>query len=301
MDNSYIFSYTAATLMLHETHEVIKKYLEFRDWGKTKDFVIEENIMQKQSVSSRKRVFIEIKRRVESLTSEQLEYFKDASSSDIRNLIFLAILKTYRFIFEFIVEVVLKKFLMFDYRILNSDYESFFESKKYAIEQLENITQNTEYKLKQVLFRILEESMFIDSTKNKNILKPILSNEVIELIAVGGDPPGVDGTVYPLLVRNIWLYIPAFITGLGYDTWVTSVRNSFYVTGGTKKPLWKCVADEIWALVSQNRIIYDASVDGVEWEYNKYYTFENSTLKLRPRKIYFDDTTDTTKLELIQG
>lgn len=182
MDNSYIFSYTAATLMLHETHEVIKKYLEFRDWEKTKDFVIEENVMQKQSASSRKRVFIEIKRRVESLTSEQLEYFKDASSSDIRNLIFLAILKTYRFIFEFIVEVVLKKFLMFDYKILNSDYESFFESKKYAIEQLENITQNTEYKLKQVLFRILEESMFIDNTKNKNILKPSLSNEVIELI-----------------------------------------------------------------------------------------------------------------------
>ena len=183
MNNNYIFSYTAATLMLHETDEVIKKYLEFRDWDKTKDFVIEENVMQKQSVSSRKRVFIEIKRRIESLTSEELEYFNHASSSDIRNLIFLAILKTYKFIFEFIVEVVLKKFLMFDYRILNSDYESFFESKKYAIEQLENITQNTEYKLKQVLFRILEESMFIDNTKNKNILKPSLSNEVIELIA----------------------------------------------------------------------------------------------------------------------
>ena len=182
MNNNYIFSYTAATLMLHETDEVIKKYLEFRDWDKTKDFVIEENVMQKQSVSSRKRVFIEIKRRIESLTSEELEYFNHASSSDIRNLIFLAILKTYKFIFEFIVEVVLKKFLMFDYKILNSDYESFFESKKYAIEQLENITQNTEYKLKQVLFRILEESMFIDNTKNKNILKPSLSNEVIELI-----------------------------------------------------------------------------------------------------------------------
>ncbi|RXJ95783.1 hypothetical protein CRU94_03985 [Arcobacter sp. AHV-9/2010] len=182
MSNNYIFSYTAATLMLHETQEVAKKYLEFRDWDKVKDLVIEENIMQKQSISSRKRVFIEIKRRVESLTSQQLEHFKDASSSDIRDLIFLAILKTYRFIFEFIVEVILKKFLMFDYKILNSDYESFFESKKYAIEQLENITQNTEYKLKQVLFRILEESMFIDSTKNKNILKPSLSDEVIKLI-----------------------------------------------------------------------------------------------------------------------
>lgn len=126
--------------------------------------------------------------------------------------------------------------------------------------------------------------------------------ETIKLIAVGGDPPGVDGTVYPLLVRNIWLYIPAFITGLGYDTWGTSVRNSFYVTGGTQKPLWQCVADEMWDLVSQNRIVYAAEVDGVDWEYNKYYDFDAvDSPKLRPRKLYYDDTTDTTKLELIQG
>ena len=65
MDNSYIFSYTAATLMLHETNEVIQKYLEYKDWDKVKTIVIEENIIQKQSVSSRKRVFTEIKRRIE--------------------------------------------------------------------------------------------------------------------------------------------------------------------------------------------------------------------------------------------
>lgn len=182
MNNDYIFSYTAATLMLHETDEVMKKYLEYKDWDKVKDLVIEENIMQKQSVSSRKRVFTEIKRRIESLTSNQLEFINEANSSDIRNLIFLSILKTYRFIFEFMAEVISKKVLMFDYKILNSDYETFFESKKYAVEQLENITEATQYKLKQVLFRILEEAMVIDNTKSKNILKPHLSGEVIELI-----------------------------------------------------------------------------------------------------------------------
>ena len=57
MNNEYIFSYTAATLMMNETDEVIKKYLDYRDWDKVRDIVIEENIMQKQSVSSRKRVF----------------------------------------------------------------------------------------------------------------------------------------------------------------------------------------------------------------------------------------------------
>lgn len=182
MNNDYLFSYTAATLMLHETDEVIKKYLECKDWDKVKDLVVEDNIMQKQSISSRKRVFSEIKRRIESLTLSQLEFVDVASSSDIRNLVFLTILKTYRFIFEFMAEVISKKVLMFDYKILNSDYETFFESKKYAVEQLENITEATQYKLKQVLFRILEEAMVIDNTKSKNILKPHLSGEVVELI-----------------------------------------------------------------------------------------------------------------------
>ena len=168
--------------MLHETDEVMKKYLEHKDWDKVKDLVVEENIMQKQSVSSRKRVFAEIKRRIETLSNEQLEYVNESSSSDIRNFIFLTILKTYRFIFEFMTEVISKKVLMFDYKILNSDYETFFESKRYAVEQLESITEATQYKLKQVLFRILEEAMIIDNTKSKNILKPHLSGEVIKLI-----------------------------------------------------------------------------------------------------------------------
>ena len=64
--------------MLHETDEVMKKYLEYKDWDKVKNLVVEDNIMQKQSVSSRKRVFAEIKRRIESLTSEQLEYVNKA-------------------------------------------------------------------------------------------------------------------------------------------------------------------------------------------------------------------------------
>lgn len=168
--------------MLHETNEVMKEFLKCKDWEKVKDITIEENIMQKNSVSSRKRVFVEIKRRIESLTSQQLEYVNEANSSDIRNLIFLSILKTYKFICEFMLEVILKKVLMFDYKILNSDYEAFFESKKYAVEQLENITESTQYKLKQVLFRILEEASIIDSTKNKNIQKPHLSSDLCELI-----------------------------------------------------------------------------------------------------------------------
>lgn len=180
--SEYIFSYTAATMMINETHSVAEVYATNQDWNKTKDIILEDNIMQKNAISSRKRVFVELKRRLGALTEKEFEHLLECSSSDAKAIIFLSILKTYRFIYEFMVEVVQRKVLLFDYKILNSDYESFFESKKYAVEQLENITEATTYKLKQVLFRILEEAAIIDSAKNKNIQKPHLSSKVIELI-----------------------------------------------------------------------------------------------------------------------
>lgn len=134
-----------------------------------------------------------------------------------------------------------------------------------------------------------------DNVKNSDFV------ETIVMSTAGGDPPGIDGELFPLLVDNLWIFVPAFVAGIGNEQWTSSVRNSFFITGGTKKPLWKCVADELWTLVSSNRIIYETEVDGLDWAYNKYYTFENSTLKLRPRKISFDDVNDQTKLDLIQG
>lgn len=180
--SEYIFSYTAATMMINETHSVAEVYASNKDWDKTKDIILEDNIMQKNAISSRKRVFVELKRRLEALSKEEFECLLGSSSSDVRAIIFLSILKTYRFIYEFMVEVVRQKILMFDYKILNSDYESFFENKKYHIEQLENITDSTVSKIKQVLFKILEEATIIDSTKSKNIQKPYLSPKIIELI-----------------------------------------------------------------------------------------------------------------------
>ena len=180
--NKYIFSYTAATMMINETLNVANIYGKANNWDIAKNMVLEENVMQKNALSSRKRVFVELKRRIETLTTKEFEFLLDCSTSDARNLIFLSILKTYRFIFEFMVEVVARKVLMFDYKILNSDYESFFESKTNAIEQLNQITAATSGKIKQVLFKILEEATIIDNTKNKNIQKIHLSQEVIELI-----------------------------------------------------------------------------------------------------------------------
>ena len=191
----YLFTYTTCSLLVPETIEVIKKYQELKDWNKVRELVIEDNILQKNAISSRKRIFTELKRRINSLTNQELSLITQLGDSQLKYLVFLSILKTYRFIYEFMVEVVLQKYLLFDYKILNSDYESFFESKQLNVEQLNQITDTTKYKLKQVLFRMLEEVQIIDDTKNKIIKKPYLDEELAKVIALD-NPNYLKGFLY---------------------------------------------------------------------------------------------------------
>ena len=71
---------------------------------------------------------------------------------------------------------------MFDYSILDSDYIRFIESKTLSSKKLQTITDKTQYKIKQVIFKILEQSTLIDSSKTRNIQKPYISEELQNII-----------------------------------------------------------------------------------------------------------------------
>lgn len=191
----YSLSFTAASLALYETEKLALLYIEYNDWEKIQNLVIEDNILQKGTLSTRKREFVELKKRVKSLTEEELYYFQDATSTDIKYLTLLGCFKSYRLIFDFVSEVVRNKLLLFDYQILNSDYESFIESKALLYDNLNTISENTQKKIKQVMFKILEQSDIIDNIKTKNIQKPYLSEDLLKLI-INDDPKYLRGFLY---------------------------------------------------------------------------------------------------------
>ncbi len=192
---NYLLSFTAASLSTYESEVMVDLYLDSKDWNTVRLSVLDENVLQKGSLSARKRLFIELKKRLETLTPEQLAFYKDASSSDVKNLAMLSCVKLYGFIYDFTTEVMRQKLLLFDFQILNSDYESFFDSKAVNFENLNTISEGTQYKLKQVMFKMFEQAGFIDSVKTKNIQKPYLSEELIRLI-VQDDPKYLSAFLY---------------------------------------------------------------------------------------------------------
>jgi len=178
----YTLSYTAAPLMPIETKNVVELYLQTQNWDEVKKKVIDDDILQKPTLDSRKRVFSELKKRLLNLTQPELEHFSDASMDDVKVLSLVSCLKTYRLMYEFVLEVIREKYLMFDYTIEPSDYSSFIESKEVSSPKLSGISETTHYKLKQVLFLILADVGLIESTKNHYITKPMLSEAVIKIL-----------------------------------------------------------------------------------------------------------------------
>lgn len=191
----YILSYTTASLSAYESEVVAGLYLESDDWSSVRESVIDENVLQKGSLTARKRLFIELHKRLETLTPEQIAFYTDASSSDARNLTMLSCFKLYQFIYDFATEVMRQKLLLFDFQVLNSNYESFYDSKAVNYENLNTISEATQKKLKQVMFKMFEQAGFIDSVKTKNIQKPYLSEELIELI-IQDDPKYLSAFLY---------------------------------------------------------------------------------------------------------
>jgi Putative inner membrane protein (DUF1819) len=179
---TYTFSFTGASALLAETLVIAEEYVRLKDWKAVEKSLVDNNLLNKVKLVTFKREFSEIKKRLSLLTPDQLELMINGGLDEAKALILLSLVKTYSYFREFIVEVVRYKYLMFDYILTETDYIKFFNTKSFEHPELEAITDATAGKVKQVVFKLLEQVGMITHIKNGTILKPFLSNQVLNVI-----------------------------------------------------------------------------------------------------------------------
>lgn len=171
----YEFAFTTSSLRLKEMVLVAQALIEERDI----DFINElGNGKQKTGRS----MFYELRKRIENLTQEQTQLLANGDLTTKKNIAFLAVCKTYGFIRDFVVEVLRDKYSVYDFDITNGDYFSFFRQKIEQHPEMEELTEETEKKIRQVTFKILEQAGMIESIKDKTIQPQIIDPRVIKTI-----------------------------------------------------------------------------------------------------------------------
>jgi len=151
--------------------------------------VVKESGVVFSSVKTRTsdREFREVRKRLEKLTPEQISILINADLISQKQIAFLAVCKRYEFIRDFTIEVIRDKVLVFDFKLNESDFNSFINSKILLHPELEAFSESTRKKAKQVMYRILEQAGIINNAVEKAILPQILQQDVINAI-VRDDP-----------------------------------------------------------------------------------------------------------------
>lgn len=159
----YEFSLTASSLRVNEMILFATKY-------------INEGLLEFKSDkgTTNKRMVSEFKKRIDNLTVNQQELLLNSNFSNQKQLAFLSACKTYSLLRDFVIEVVREKFLIMDYNLTETDYISFIRRKEINHDELANLTDQTQAKVKQVIFKILEQACIIDNVRDKEIQLQLL-------------------------------------------------------------------------------------------------------------------------------
>lgn len=177
----YNLSFIGASLFPNESLKISKLYLELKNWEEVQKTVIEENILQKNTLATTKREYRELKKRLENLSIPLLEYLVTATQDMAKLTLIYAICKASHIIYDFIVEVIREKYLLFDYTLLDMDYEKFIRTKE-EIELLSPITDKTAKKTKNMILKILEQGGLLNSVKERQIQRPYIDEQLLRLI-----------------------------------------------------------------------------------------------------------------------
>ena len=178
----YSFSFTGASALITETLVIAEEYFKLNDWSAVQISLSDNNHLNKVKEGTFKREVSEIKKRLSLLNSDQIQLMIQGSYEDVKSMILLSLVKTYPFVDEFIIEVLLNKYLLFDRTLLDSDYKRFVDSKSFQHPELERFTEIMSKKVKRVVFKLLEQVGLITNIKNGILLKPFLSSQVVKVI-----------------------------------------------------------------------------------------------------------------------
>lgn len=207
MKLDYKLSFTSASLLINDSIKVAEIFNEVKDWKKTKETILKQNILQRKKEGTVIRELQELRHRISTLTSKQLELLLNSDIETQRLILFLSVCKYYQYIKEFTIEVLRHKILLFDNQIYDSDYEKFYEQKSSLSSKLSKISETTNEKIKRVLFTILWQAGIINNVKEKIIQQPFMTVSLIS--AVIQDNPN-NLRIFLLSDRDIKNYISKY-------------------------------------------------------------------------------------------
>lgn len=168
----------AGSLLMEESRKIAGLLIEDVDSDGWHRAIVLNNMLQKRSPVAAKRQARLIKNRLVKMDKGLWQLVYDGSSEVSSQALLAASIKHSRLVGDFMDTVLRQHWLTFTKKICVSDWNLFLETCAQIDPRVDTWKESTRAKLKQVLFRILAEAKYIDSTKNCKLLPVSIVPEV---------------------------------------------------------------------------------------------------------------------------
>lgn len=176
----YALSFTSGALLATEAALVAPVYLRDHDWASTRVQVKDGNLLQSRVARSATRVLGALIPRLQLLSETELRIVADGTSTERGHLMWAAACRRYGLIGEFAEEVLRERFLTLAGTVSYEEYDSFYRAKAMWHDELDEVTDLSYKKLRQVLFKMMVEAGLL--TKQGHIEPALLSSCVAECL-----------------------------------------------------------------------------------------------------------------------
>jgi Putative inner membrane protein (DUF1819) len=176
----YALSFTSGALLAREAAVAAPIYLRGHDWAQVRALIDADNLLQARTVSSGFRLAREVAQRLAVLTDAEIELIAQGTATERGHLMWAAACRRYELIGEFAEEVVRERFLLLTPTVEYEDFDSFARSKALWHEELAELKESTERKLRQTVFRMLVDAGL--RSGGGQIVAAVLSQRVADLL-----------------------------------------------------------------------------------------------------------------------
>ncbi|MCX5967517.1 MAG: DUF1819 family protein [Cyanobacteria bacterium] len=201
----YCLSFTSAGLRPELAAVIAGIHQEEQgDWGRTKAVVLERNALQARSASSGKRLELELRQRLQCLTTSQLQLLARGTSDERNAMAWLAVLKRIEIAADLTREVLMGKLSSLDPVLRRSDMAAFYEDCERDHPELTALAPSSQQKVRSALLQMLRDAGLLSGKAGKGgtlgtVQRPLLSPQVQELVASDD----------PALLAGFLLHAPA--------------------------------------------------------------------------------------------
>lgn len=176
----YALSFTTGGLLEREAAVLAAVYTKHRDWAKVREFAVEKNLLQARTRSTGVRRVREAVKRLSALSDREVEMLTEVTASERGHLMWAAACRRYDLIGEFAEEVLREHFLTLVGTVSYEDYDSFYRAKAMWHDELNEVTDLSYKKLRQILFKMMVEAELL--TKQGAIEPALLSIRVADCL-----------------------------------------------------------------------------------------------------------------------